>query len=178
MIHLDMEKLGRFDGLGQRITGDRLGQSRRSSPGEGDGWEFAHVASTTLCGIAFVQMRPDEKPASAVALPIGGNRLRAQPRRRREAQHDRQRVSLQSFDLHDPCRVQPPPGSGPGLFASNKRAHGAIRAPAASQHTLQRLRLEGPHGFRLMLVPTEPFPLKVLTTDPPRTTVLSAARMG
>ena len=38
--------------------------------------------------------------------------------------------------------------------------------------------LKGPHGFRLMLVPTEPFPLRVLTTDPPRTTALSAARMG
>jgi hypothetical protein len=38
--------------------------------------------------------------------------------------------------------------------------------------------LKAPHGFRLMLVPTEPFPLRVLTTDPPRTTALSAARMG
>jgi hypothetical protein len=32
MIHLDMEKLGRFDGLGQRITGDRLGKAAEVRP--------------------------------------------------------------------------------------------------------------------------------------------------
>jgi hypothetical protein len=29
MIHLDIKKLGRIDGVGQRITGDRTGQSNR-----------------------------------------------------------------------------------------------------------------------------------------------------
>ena len=44
MIHLDIKKLGRIDGVGHRITGNRAGQSNRRARGEGLGWEFAHVA--------------------------------------------------------------------------------------------------------------------------------------
>ena len=44
MIHIDIKKLGRIDGIGHRITGDRRGQSNRRSRGEGLGWEFVHVA--------------------------------------------------------------------------------------------------------------------------------------
>src|SRR5881398_3573769 len=39
LVHLDIKKLGRFERLGHRITGDRKqGRSR------GAGWEFVHVA--------------------------------------------------------------------------------------------------------------------------------------
>src|ERR1700724_1051061 len=44
MIHLDIKKLGRIDGIGHRITGDRSGQSNRRSRGEGPGWEVVPVA--------------------------------------------------------------------------------------------------------------------------------------
>jgi hypothetical protein len=39
MIHIDIKKLGRFDRIGHRITGDRTGQSNS----RGIGWEFVHV---------------------------------------------------------------------------------------------------------------------------------------
>ena len=68
MIHLDIKKLGRIDGVGHRITGDRAGQSSRRARGEGLGWEFAHVAIDDASRIAFVQMKPDEKAVSAVAF--------------------------------------------------------------------------------------------------------------
>ncbi len=35
LIHIDIKKLGRIDGVGHRITGDRAGQSRRGGRGEG-----------------------------------------------------------------------------------------------------------------------------------------------
>lgn len=39
MIHIDIKKLGRFERVGHRITGDRTGQSNS----RGIGWEFVHV---------------------------------------------------------------------------------------------------------------------------------------
>ena len=45
MIHIDIKKLGKFDRVGHRITGDRHGQSSA----RGIGWEFVHVcASMTI----------------------------------------------------------------------------------------------------------------------------------
>ena len=38
LIHLDIKKLGRFERVGHRITGDRTGQSN----GHGVGWEYVH----------------------------------------------------------------------------------------------------------------------------------------
>jgi Bacterial regulatory proteins, lacI family len=66
MIHI--KKLGRIDGVGHRITGDRTGQSNRRARGEGVGWEFAHIAIDDASRIAFVQMKPDEKTVSAIAF--------------------------------------------------------------------------------------------------------------
>ena len=68
LIHLDIKKLGRIDGIGHRITGDRTGQSNRRSRGQGLGWEFAHVAIDDASRLAFVEMKPDETAASAVAV--------------------------------------------------------------------------------------------------------------
>ena len=55
MIHIDIKKLGRFDRVGHRITGDRTGQSNR----RGIGWEFVHVAIDDASRIAFSQIMPD-----------------------------------------------------------------------------------------------------------------------
>src|SRR6266550_751694 len=68
LIHIDIKKLGRIDGVGHRITGDRRGQSNRRSRGEGLGWEFVHVCIDDASRIAFVQVMPDEKKQSAVAF--------------------------------------------------------------------------------------------------------------
>ena len=64
MIHLDIKKLGRFDRVGHRITGDRTGQSNS----RGIGWEFVHVAIDDASRLAFSQIMPDEKKESAVAF--------------------------------------------------------------------------------------------------------------
>lgn len=68
LIHIDIKKLGRIDGVGHRITGNRKGQSSRRSRGEGLGWEFAHVCIDDASRLAFVEMKPDETAVSAVAF--------------------------------------------------------------------------------------------------------------
>jgi transposase InsO family protein len=68
LIHIDIKKLGKIDGIGHRITGDRTGQSRRRGRGEGLGWEFVHVCIDDASRVAFVQVMPDEKKESAVAF--------------------------------------------------------------------------------------------------------------
>lgn len=70
MIHIDIKKLGKIDGIGHRITGDRTGQSRRRGRGEGLGWEFVHVCIDDASRVAFAQLMPDEKKESAVAFLI------------------------------------------------------------------------------------------------------------
>ena len=50
LIHIDIKKLGRFDRVGHRITGDRTGQSNA----RGIGWEFVHVGIDDNSRIAFL----------------------------------------------------------------------------------------------------------------------------
>lgn len=64
MIHLDIKKLGRFDRVGHRITGDRRGQSNA----RGIGWEFVHVSVDDASRLAFTNIMPDEKAESAVVF--------------------------------------------------------------------------------------------------------------
>jgi transposase InsO family protein len=70
MIHIDIKKLGRFDQVGHRITGDRTRQSSRRGTRQGKawgaGWEFVHVCIDDHSRIAFSQILPDEKANSAV----------------------------------------------------------------------------------------------------------------
>src|SRR6202161_2751784 len=68
MIHLDIKKLGRIDGIGHRITGDRRGQSNRRSRGEGLGWEVVHVAIDDNSRIAFAKIMPNERKRSATSF--------------------------------------------------------------------------------------------------------------
>ena len=62
MIHVDIKKLGRFDRVGHRITGDRQNKSR------GVGWEYVHVCIDDASRVAFSQILPDQKKESAVAF--------------------------------------------------------------------------------------------------------------
>jgi transposase InsO family protein len=63
MIHIDIKKLGRFERVGHRITGDpQQGKSR------GAGWEFVHVSIDDASRIAFSQILPNEKQESAVVF--------------------------------------------------------------------------------------------------------------
>ncbi len=63
LIHIDIKKLGRFERVGHRITGDRQKGASR-----GAGWEFVHVSIDDASRVAFSQILPDEKKGSAVAF--------------------------------------------------------------------------------------------------------------
>ena len=64
LIHIDIKKLGRIDGIGHRITGDRTGQSNK----RGTGWEYLHVAIDDACRLAYSEVLANEKADSAVAF--------------------------------------------------------------------------------------------------------------
>uniref|UniRef100_UPI00143C153C IS481 family transposase n=1 Tax=Caulobacter sp. SSI4214 TaxID=2575739 RepID=UPI00143C153C len=72
LLHIDIKKLGRFDHVGHRITGDRTRQSstrgKRGGKTWGAGWEFVHVCVDDASRIAFSQVLPDEKKQSAMAF--------------------------------------------------------------------------------------------------------------
>ena len=61
LIHIDIKKLGRIDGIGHRITGDRTGQSSRRAVGRGLGWEYLHVAIDDRSRLAYTQLLPSER---------------------------------------------------------------------------------------------------------------------
>src|SRR4051812_25151584 len=62
LLHLDIKKLGRIEGLGHRVTGDRTGRAR------GVGWEFLHVCVDDASRLAYTEILPDERKESAVAF--------------------------------------------------------------------------------------------------------------
>jgi transposase InsO family protein len=64
LIHIDSKKLGRIDGIGHRITGDRTRQSNK----RGTGWEALHVAIDDASRLAYTEILPDEKKTSATAF--------------------------------------------------------------------------------------------------------------
>ena len=64
MIHIDIKKLGKFNQVGHRITGDRKGQSNS----RGIGWEFLHVCIDDASRVAFSQIMKTERKACAVAF--------------------------------------------------------------------------------------------------------------
>ena len=67
MIHLDIKKLGKFNRVGHRITGDRTGQSNQRQNGTAPGWEYVHVCVDDHSRLSFTQIHPDEKAVSAIA---------------------------------------------------------------------------------------------------------------
>ncbi len=62
LLHLDIKKIGRFQAVGCRITGNRRGRIHRA------GWEYVHVAIDDHSRIAFSQILPDQKAPSAAAF--------------------------------------------------------------------------------------------------------------
>ena len=77
LIHIDIKKLGRIEGIGHRITGDRTGQSNRRSVGRGLGWEYltspsmtARVWPTPSCYPASARKTPQP---SSIAVLLGSN---------------------------------------------------------------------------------------------------------
>ena len=64
MIHLDIKKLGKIDGVGHRIHGDR---SRRQ---RGAGWEYLHVCVDDHNRFAYTELLADEKATTATCFLI------------------------------------------------------------------------------------------------------------
>jgi transposase InsO family protein len=68
LIHIDIKKLGKFNRVGHRITGDRTGQSALRARGEGPGWEYVHVCIDDASRIAFSKVMKSERQGCAVAF--------------------------------------------------------------------------------------------------------------
>ncbi|SPD34267.1 Integrase [Desulfovibrio sp. G11] len=60
MLHLDIKRLGKIDGVGHRKTGTR--QVRRRRPG----WEYLHVCVDDASRAAYTAVLPDETAESAI----------------------------------------------------------------------------------------------------------------
>jgi len=64
LIHIDIKKLGKFNRVGHRITGDRTGQSNS----RGVGWEFVHVCIDDASRVAFSRVMKTERKGCAIAF--------------------------------------------------------------------------------------------------------------
>lgn len=60
LLHIDTKRLGRIEGIGHRITGDRKYRHR------GVGWDMVHLAIDDYSRVSFAQVLPDETAASCV----------------------------------------------------------------------------------------------------------------
>jgi transposase InsO family protein len=74
LIHVDVKKLGRIgpNGAGHRITGRRLSNRGRTDAAgkvrRSVGWEFVHVCVDDATRLAYVEVLPDEKGATAAGF--------------------------------------------------------------------------------------------------------------
>lgn len=64
LLHIDIKKLGKFNRIGHRITGDRTGQSNS----RGVGWEFVHVCIDDASRVAFSRVMKTERKGCAIAF--------------------------------------------------------------------------------------------------------------
>lgn len=64
LLHLDIKKLARFEGVGHRITGDRRGRS------EGMGYDYLHVAIDDATRLAYVEVLPNERRQSTTGFLV------------------------------------------------------------------------------------------------------------
>jgi len=64
MIHLDIKKIGKFNQVGHRITGDRKGQSNS----RGVGWEYVHVCIDDASRVAFSKIMKSERGRCAAVF--------------------------------------------------------------------------------------------------------------
>jgi transposase InsO family protein len=62
LLHIDSKKLGRIDGPGHRVTGDRRQRAR------GLGWEYLHVAIDDASRLAYTELLPDERGRSCAGF--------------------------------------------------------------------------------------------------------------
>ncbi len=71
LVHLDVKKLGRISarGAGHRITGNKRSQFKVGPKRLGaTGWEFVHVCVDDATRLAFAEVLPDERGATAAGF--------------------------------------------------------------------------------------------------------------
>ena len=72
LVHVDVKKLGRIQIPGHRVTGNRRIRARQRRVGDQvlgtAGWEFVHVCVDDATRLAFVEVLPDEKGATAAGF--------------------------------------------------------------------------------------------------------------
>jgi transposase InsO family protein len=71
LLHIDVKKLGRINGAGHRMTGERASQNanrRQRRRGGPAGWEFVHVCVDDATRLAYVEVLDDEKAITAVGF--------------------------------------------------------------------------------------------------------------
>ena len=73
LIHVDVKKLARISarGAGHRVTGNRRSQFERGTAADRrrvTGWEFVHVCVDDATRLAYVEVLPDEKGATAAGF--------------------------------------------------------------------------------------------------------------
>ncbi len=73
LIHVDVKKLGRISirGAGHRVTGNRRSQfelGRGDARRKATGWEFVHVCVDDATRLAYVEVLPDERGATAAGF--------------------------------------------------------------------------------------------------------------
>ena len=62
LVHIDVKKLVRIEKAGHRVSGNRRGSRK------GVGWEYVHVCVDDATRLAYVEVLPDEKAATAVGF--------------------------------------------------------------------------------------------------------------
>ena len=62
LVHLDIKKLGRIQGVGHRIHGDFMRRSR------GVGWEHLHIAIDAHSRSSYAEVLPDERKETTAAF--------------------------------------------------------------------------------------------------------------
>jgi len=98
LVHIDVKKLGRIQGgAGKRVGGRLPGRSRprrRDAAGRDRGtigWEFVHVAVDDYSRLAYAEVLPDEKAATAIGFSPTRARFLSPTRDHGRARADRQR---------------------------------------------------------------------------------------
>lgn len=62
LVHIDVKKLGQFDGEGHRVT------RSRSTGSPGLGWEFLHVATDDFSRLTYAEILSDERKATVTGF--------------------------------------------------------------------------------------------------------------
>jgi transposase InsO family protein len=71
LVHVDVKKLGRIEGIGHRVSGSRASQRKVTINGRRvgqAGWDFVHVAVDDYSRLAYVEVLADERAATVVGF--------------------------------------------------------------------------------------------------------------